>query len=439
MRIAGTVALFAALASPLAPVRAQTLHQILPMGTAAMQSLTGCLDEARGVTLLAGWRNSQMETWEWDGAQFALRATEPPANLGPIAYDRVRQAAVQLRGDGSTCQWNGNAWLLVVPPGAGPTNGAVLGFDGREIVLFGRYAPGSSALSNETWTYDGTAWTQRSPAFSPPVNLTEPRVAFDARRGRLVLFFAFHSAVYEWNGDNWAIAGTPPWGLRTNQFVAFHAARGRVAIGAGSATIDPYQPMVPSNEVWEWDGTTFLQQTNLPVGFMGRRAALPMPDGDLLVGGEPTQPGWLAVRSVHPASVQAFGAGCAGSAGSARLDAEPWHWPWVGEHAVLRCSPVPTSLPVVLWAFGGSNQVDASGLLPRDLTPIGALGCAQLVAVDTWWLEPAVDGRSTTSIFVPEAPWLVGRSAFLQALVVDAANPAGFVLSNGAQATIGVR
>jgi hypothetical protein len=63
------------------------------------------------------------------------------------------------------------------------------------MVLFGGET--RSSLLGDTWTWDGTAWTQRTPASHPRV-LRESAMAYDAATSNVVLF-----------GGQTAIRGTP--------------------------------------------------------------------------------------------------------------------------------------------------------------------------------------------------------------------------------------
>jgi hypothetical protein len=59
-----------------------------------------------------------------------------------------------------------------------------------DLVLFGGY---DGSYRNDTWTYDGTTWTQQFPATSPPRSLAS--MAFGPASRGLVLFLE--------NGDTW--------------------------------------------------------------------------------------------------------------------------------------------------------------------------------------------------------------------------------------------
>src|SRR5262249_57521775 len=81
-------------------------------------------------------------------------------------------------------------------------------------VLFGGSAGG--APSDETWEYDGLAWTHRTPAASPPARLAHA-MACDAVRARTVLFGGLVASspandTWEWDGTTWMprSPATPP-------------------------------------------------------------------------------------------------------------------------------------------------------------------------------------------------------------------------------------
>jgi hypothetical protein len=73
----------------------------------------------------------------------------------------------------------------------------------QQIVLFGGYG---TAHMNDTWTYDGTSWTQHFPATSPPPRAAG-RMAFDVPTQRVILFGGFNGAylgdTWVWDGTNW--------------------------------------------------------------------------------------------------------------------------------------------------------------------------------------------------------------------------------------------
>src|SRR5438094_453033 len=78
------------------------------------------------------------------------------------------------------------------------------------VVLFGGFDEvfGNFQLENDTWTWDGTTWTQLQPLTSPAARQYYA-MAYDAARGRVVLF----GGATQLNGggiaqDTWEFDGT---------------------------------------------------------------------------------------------------------------------------------------------------------------------------------------------------------------------------------------
>ena len=55
------------------------------------------------------------------------------------------------------------------------------------VVLFGGVTEPGDDNSADTWTWDGSAWTEQSPATSPPAR-SEASMAYDAATSTVVLF-----------------------------------------------------------------------------------------------------------------------------------------------------------------------------------------------------------------------------------------------------------
>ena len=53
-----------------------------------------------------------------------------------------------------------------------------------QLILFGGF---DGAYQNDTWSWDGTTWTQLFPATSPPGRY-DATMAFDQATGQLILF-----------------------------------------------------------------------------------------------------------------------------------------------------------------------------------------------------------------------------------------------------------
>jgi hypothetical protein len=106
-----------------------------------------------------------------------------------------------------------------------------------KIVLFGGY-DGSGNVS-DTWEWNGTIWTQLSPATNPP-GRSGHAMAYDTARGVTVLFGGDHGGefddTWEWNGTNWTqrSPATSPT-ARVGHAIAYDSARGVTVLFGGIA------------------------------------------------------------------------------------------------------------------------------------------------------------------------------------------------------------
>jgi hypothetical protein len=171
-------------------------------------------------------------TWAWTGSVWNDRTpgvgqANPTARYAhAMAYDPVRDRTLVHGGFGPNGSerndfWslNGQAWNQRVE---GPTARAhhAMTFDPARgvAVLFGGEdlfpSSGTTVYFNDTWTWNGTAWTQRAPANSP-----SPRsghtLAWDSSRQAVLLFGGFSptnpsapNETWEWNGSNWTLLNT---------------------------------------------------------------------------------------------------------------------------------------------------------------------------------------------------------------------------------------
>lgn len=117
----------------------------------------------------------------------------------------------------------------------------------------------ATAFLNDTWTWDGSVWTQRSPATSPP-GRSDCAMSYDMARSRLVLFGGFVNGnslndTWEWDGASWTqvltVAQPSP---RTGARLSCDPVRGVMVLfgGLGAAALD---------ETWEYNGVNWTQVT----------------------------------------------------------------------------------------------------------------------------------------------------------------------------------
>ncbi|OWA37288.1 hypothetical protein B9G55_04280 [Saccharibacillus sp. O16] len=177
-------------------------------------------DEKENKVLMFGGENAAgnllNDTWLWDGTQQSWNevmglSPQPSARKSSVmAYDPTSQQVLLFGGEGSgssllgdTWLWDGASasWKLYAGASPSPRAGAQLAYDGKQLVLFGGYT-GSGANKtplSDTWLWDGTAWTQASPATSPP-GVYDGQMSFDGTKA--VLFGGNMGVVTEGFGDN---------------------------------------------------------------------------------------------------------------------------------------------------------------------------------------------------------------------------------------------
>src|SRR5207302_8142290 len=126
-----------------------------------------------------------------------------------------------------------------------------------KLVLFGGLIPGQGP-SAETWTFDGTGWTQLHPPVAPAPR-EEAAMAYDAARGNLVLFGGANGTTTF--GDTWTFDGTT--------WTQLHPATRPSKAGGASLAYDPVHRQVMMfgglrdvfhpflDDTWTWDGSNW--------------------------------------------------------------------------------------------------------------------------------------------------------------------------------------
>ncbi|MEO7732415.1 MAG: kelch repeat-containing protein, partial [Kofleriaceae bacterium] len=220
------------------------------------------------------------DVWEWDGADWhrALYATTPSIRTGAaMAYDDVHATAVMFGGQpnkldqgfslgpgmADTWLWDGSSWRLQLPAVSPPPRVlAAMAFDtarGRTVMFAGA---GQSPLGfslDDTWEWDGAAWTERHPATRPPPHVGHA-MAYDAARDRTVMVGDILADgtldQWQWDGTTWtslAPASRPPG--RFSTALAYDAERQKVVMFGGTGRPGLF------GDTWEWDGTSWIDRS----------------------------------------------------------------------------------------------------------------------------------------------------------------------------------
>jgi hypothetical protein len=164
------------------------------------------------------------DTWVWSQSLVRWRATRPPQSPPPrshhsIVYDRARKQIVLFGGYstdgmlGDTWTWDGTTWSAYTGVSPPPRRSAQLGYDvvRQRVVLFGGTAATTLTIGNapgltDTWEWDGTAWSERSPATMPP-GARSTQLVYDIGRSEMIACIsdgpATSAQTWRWDGANW--------------------------------------------------------------------------------------------------------------------------------------------------------------------------------------------------------------------------------------------
>lgn len=261
------------------------------------------------------------DTWEFDGASWVKLddAPNPPFERWSSAvWDATSQRVTVFTPSGGVWTFDGQAWLRVPPtvPGFAYGDASDLTWDSaRGLVV--AVGIGRTSRVTETWEFDGTSWTPRSAATSPPARYGR-KLAYDPARRRVIAFGgdqggsynAPTSELWEWDGTTWTertLAGPP---ARNFFALAYDEARRRLVLFGGTVN------QARLGDTWEYDGTTWTQR--FPTTAPSARAFHVMAwDGGrqrvVLVGGENASGTWewdgvtwaLRPSTVMPPSIAA--------------------------------------------------------------------------------------------------------------------------------------
>ena len=281
-RVVAALALFYApmTAAQTAPNWTQQFPQSSP-SPRVYQSMA--YDSARGQTVLFGGQDysgkaGYTDTWVWDGSNWTQKfpQTSPPAQSAhAMVYDSAHSQAV-LFSLNYTWLWDGTNWTPVPPIGPSGRYGQAMAYDSAhgQVVLFGGAVANNSdvpTLLGDTWVWDGSTWTQKSPQNSPPARY-QHAMAYDSAHGQVVLFGGLNgnpenasfADTWLWDGTNWT-QGSPQTSpaARNEHAMAYDSSQGEVVLFGGIGG--------GGNDTWLWDGSNWTEanpQTS-PVGRSG--------------------------------------------------------------------------------------------------------------------------------------------------------------------------
>jgi len=351
-------------------------------------------DEARGVTLLFGGGNAfGNDTWTYDGTNWSQQSPSavPPVRFGSaMAYDKVRKV----------------------------------------IVMVGGFAP-SGQDANDIWEWDGNNWTQRPPGGSQPGRRGAHRMAFDESINQVVLVGGYSTPInatvsdtWSWNGSNWTQYLSIPM-TRCDQALGYDQARQRIVLYGGSNILSGAQTQL--EDTWEWSGGTWTQR--FPFNWPGTRSSataayMPQISGFLIAGGNSfagvaTADTWFH-RSQIVGKAESVGAPCSTTSGA---ELEPVTLPYLGLPFTQRIVNAEPTAVVGLLIFGSSWQFYVGIPLPLDLGFLGAPSCSLHASADVVNTILLTNGTGSFTWNIPNLPAAAGFAFATQAVVLDPTSP----------------
>jgi hypothetical protein len=277
--------------------------------------------------------------------------------------------------------FDGHRWIQQFPVHVPPLRGdASAAFDAAddEVVLFGGLGVGG-VLLNDTWTWNGSDWTEQHPSQSPMAREFQ-NMAYDPATDRVVLFGGWTCVpvpdagcialndTWTWDGSQWTqqVPAVSPPARFWFGFADGGSSLAPTLFGGDAAP----NGLTETNDTWTWDGTSDTWLPALTTTAPPARAAAgfefdPALGKDVLFGGFDRQ-----------SNVQQTGAICNFAAGYGDcLFDDTWTWDGLSwtqlappvsppQHYDFSMSfdPVTTTL----YLFGGVFQSGAAGGFAND-------------------------------------------------------------------------
>jgi hypothetical protein len=239
--------------------------------------------DRRLTVMFAGRPNTSAlfgDTWEWDGERTqwvqrtpSVETNGPPPRAGhAMVYDSVRQRTFLFggwqpgTGQFTADQWEWNSadktWheraISGTPPAPRYGHAMIYDADRGRVVLFGGYGGTGSAKArlNDLWEWDGTSWTDKTPATTKPSPRLNALMTYDAGRKVIVLRGGNTGTAVPPSGtaidDNWEWdATTATWSpLMAPPLTGTPLATHRAVYDAGRGKVILYQDY---QNVWQWE------------------------------------------------------------------------------------------------------------------------------------------------------------------------------------------
>jgi hypothetical protein len=280
----GTAALGSTVASETNILRAVTWRQAFTLSRPNPRSQAGFqTDPATNTLWLYGGLDERSSSyygdlWGYRDGQWFHSTDSPSTCSAPLtAFDTDRHVLVVTCTGNETFEWNGTEWKtfpnLNTEPQLRYFSGMVYDPKLKKTVMFGGY--NANNFRNDTWTWDGTAWTEVKPSNAQrPPHRAQMAMWFDPLQQKIIIYAGVgrgsvndsatrYSDMWSFSGTGWTkieVPDTP--GMRFGPQVAVNPVTGKTLLFGGlkaeGVIDDPANPLIQFfvNDTWEWDGGT---------------------------------------------------------------------------------------------------------------------------------------------------------------------------------------
>jgi hypothetical protein len=257
-------------------------------GTISIGGQTFTVDQAAGSPEVSQLVWTRLTLPDAPMSRMGLSMAGPMANGESILFGG--NADTTLFTD--TWAWNGSAWTQKSPGhNPGKCNENAMAYDAArdQIVLFGGFDE-TSNYSNKTWIWDGVDWKQVFPATTPPGRVYHA-MAYNPVTQKVVMYGGpiSDTRTWEWDGTDWtaktSTTSPPP---SEGPSMAYDAAHNEIILFGGAT--DLWSGAVPTfySDTWAWNGSEWQKRTGTrsPSGRTSAKMAYDPEIGQIvLVGG----------------------------------------------------------------------------------------------------------------------------------------------------------
>jgi len=183
----------------------------------------------------------------WGGAMASLGGTV--VLFGGYGYATPSDSVIGYRND--TWVWDGSNWTKRSPTHIPPSRyGAAMGTFGGKVIMFGGW--GGSARG-DTWEWDGSDWTERTPAHAP---LASDGKGIANIGGERLVVYGAGTETWEWDGSDWLLR-TPSTNPDDRKYLRAATTNGGVLLFGGSN--NNTSAATYYYDTWQWDGASWTR------------------------------------------------------------------------------------------------------------------------------------------------------------------------------------